>query len=149
MTDDFTLNQAGGSDPISALSSLLSSPETLSKMSEIIERHSLVNSGGHPPQSEAKDESFFNNSDIINGESKDFEDSSPTVQNEDLEKKTSSPLNFLSVFSSMGLDKIGAKNDERTALLLAIRPFLSERRREMIDSFISIGKIASVFKNIS
>lgn len=149
MTDNFTSNQVGGSDPISTLSSLLSSPETLSKMSEIIERHSSVNNGDNPPQNEAKDESFLNNSDIINGESKNFEDSSPTVQNEDLEKTTSSPLNFLSIFSSMGLDKIGAKNDERTALLLAIRPFLSERRREMIDSFISIGKIASVFKNIS
>ena len=38
--------------------------------------------------------------------------------------------------------------DRRTALLLALRPYLSPRRREIVDYLIKMNKLGDVFKNL-
>ncbi len=41
-----------------------------------------------------------------------------------------------------------ASPDKRTALLLALRPYLSESRREAIDYITRIGKLGDMLKNL-
>ena len=52
------------------------------------------------------------------------------------------PLPIGNMLSSLG----GGINDDRTKLLLAIKPFLSEKRAPYMDSAVTILKLASMGK---
>jgi hypothetical protein len=42
----------------------------------------------------------------------------------------------------------GSREDHRYALLCALRPYLSEERREVIDYLLRFGKIGELLKKI-
>ena len=64
-----------------------------------------------------------------------------TGESEDNNKEDSLPIspNVLSALTSQ-------MNDDRTRLLLAIKPFLSEKRAPYMDSALTVLKLASVGK---
>jgi len=64
-----------------------------------------------------------------------------TGESEDNNKEDSLPIspNVLSALTSQ-------VNDDRTRLLLAIKPFLSEKRAPYMDSALTVLKLASVGK---
>lgn len=63
----------------------------------------------------------------------------------DLLGKLPAMLSMLS--PAMGGEKDG-KRDDRTALLIALKPYMSERRCRAIDALISFGRISTLLGNI-
>ena len=139
----------GHSQDISgALFSFLSNPDAIGKLSGILSKYTNASDSTNSPQGE--DFSKEN-------------DTSDTQSNENIAvSSTSSPTNKNSSNLNLGLDfsKIASilggnspektqKNKEQIALLLAIRPYLSPRRQELIDSFIKINHIGEILNKIS
>ena len=136
------------SDLSTLLSSLLSSPDALSKISEIIDRHTNSQNRDIPPQDNDLSVDNDNNIQIADSNTSISKDISPTSQNQEKESPSENPLGFLSLLSSEKLGSLSLKK-EQINLLLAVRPYLSEHRRELIDGFIKFSKIAGIFKNFS
>ncbi len=139
----------GHSQDISGtLFSFLSNPDAIGKLSGILSKYTNASDSTNSPQGE--DFSKEN-------------DTSDTQSNENIAvSSTSSPTNKNSSNLNLGLDfsKIASilggnspekaqKNKDQITLLLAIRPYLSPRRQELIDSFIKINHIGEILNKIS
>lgn len=145
---DSTPIQEQSQDTSNLISSLLSNPESLSKINEIIKKHtSSANRDNSPLVNDYNDISSEDTENIgKNGVNND--NNSPTSQNQTSQESNQNPLGIFSFLSSKKLESLTFK-DEQITLLLAIRPYLSEHRKELIDSFINFNKITKIFKNLS
>lgn len=141
-----TIDQSPNQDVSSLLSTLLSSPESLSKIGDIIAKHTKEENRDFSPPNQQNPQNTSNISNIFDEIPHISEDASTTSQNEIKEHTPDNPLDFLSFLSSEKLNFLAIK-DEQIALLLAIRPYLSEHRREVIDAFLKIRKIAKIFSS--
>lgn len=141
-----TIDQSPNQDVSSLLSTLLSSPESLSKIGDIIAKHTKEENRDFSPPNQQNPQNTSNISNIFDEIPHISEDASTTSQNEIKEHTPDNPLDFLSFLSSEKLNFLAIK-DEQIALLLAIRPYLSEHRREVIDAFLKISKIAKIFSS--
>ena len=141
-------NSTDFSDTAKVLSSLLSNPDLLSKIGDVIQKHTNTEIRDTPPQSDDFNVDIKNNVDISNINTSNSDYNSPTLENEEKENSNENPLNFLSILSSEKLNFLSFKQ-EQISLLLAIRPYLSDHRKDLIDGFIKINKIADIFKNLS
>ena len=140
------IDQSPNQDVSSLLSTLLSSPESLSKIGDIIAKHTKEENRDFSPPNQQNPQTTSNISNIFDEISHKSEDTSTTSQNEIKEHTPENPLDFLSFLPSEKLSFLAIK-DEQIALLLAIRPYLSEHRREVIDAFLKISKIAKIFSS--
>ena len=135
-------------DVSSLIGTLISNPDSLSKMSEILAKAtSSMQSGESPPSEE-----FSANSEADKTTNDNFtqnsENSTPTLQNSDAGEIISKLPHILSKLSSVKAeDSIATK--QQIALLLAIRPYLSEHRKELIDTFIKMNHLGAIFKNLA
>ena len=141
--DEEKQNNAGNS---SELGALLSDPEALSKMAGALSRLGIL------------DDTVESSTD----EKPSVPASTPANTPNPLSSLLSSPeiLSKLpSILSALGgLSGKGAPppsqpekkhdSDRRIALLLALRPYLSPRRREIIDYLIKMNKLGELFKNL-
>ena len=141
-----TIDQSPNQDVSSLLSTLLSSPESLSKIGDIIAKHTKEENRDFSPPNQQNPQTTSNISNIFDEIPHKSEETSTTSQNEIKEHTPENPLDFLSFLSSEKLSLLAIK-DEQIALLLAIRPYLSEHRREVIDAFLKISKIAKIFSS--
>ena len=141
-----TIDQSPNQDVSSLLSTLLSSPESLSKIGDIIAEHTKEENRDFSPPNQQNFQTASNISNNFDEIPHKSEDASTTSQNEIKEHTPENPLDFLSFLSSEKLSFLAIK-DEQIALLLAIRPYLSEHRREVIDAFLKISKIAKIFSS--
>ena len=120
----------------------------MSTMGNIISNLSANQNDVTPPlndnfQGNNENSNENNENNIVNNE-----ENSPTFQNFDPSDILSKIPNILSNFSSTKAeDSIATK--QQIALLLAIRPYLSERRKELIDTFIKMSKLGAIFKNLT
>jgi hypothetical protein len=140
------IDQSPNQDVSSLLSTLLSSPESLSKIGDIIAKHTKEENRDFSPPNQQNPQTASNISNNFDEIPHKSEDASTTSQNEIKEHTSENPLDFLSFLSSDKLSFLAIK-DEQIALLLAIRPYLSEHRREVIDAFLKISKIAKIFSS--
>ena len=129
-------------------SSLVSNPEIMSTMGNIISNLSANQNDVTPPlndnfQGNNENSNENNENNIVNNE-----ENSPTFQNFDPSDILSKIPNILSNFSSTKAENSIATK-QQIALLLAIRPYLSERRKELIDTFIKMSKLGAIFKNLT
>ena len=135
-------------DVSSLIGTLISNPDSLSKMSEILAKAtSSMQSGESPPSEE-----FSANSEADKTTNDNFtqnsENSTPTFQNSDAGEIISKLPHILSKLSSVKAeDSIATK--QQIALLLAIRPYLSDHRKELIDTFIKMNYLGAIFKNLA
>ena len=130
------------------LSSMLNNPDSMPKISEIIERHTSNQNRDNPPQ---QDDILINSADsttILGDIPSTIKEDSPTEQNNKNQDAHENPLGFLSLFSREKLGSLALKNEQIT-LLSAIRPYLSDHRKEVVDNFIRLGKLAQIFNNLS
>ena len=141
-------NQAPQESPVGMLSSLLSNPEILSKLSETISNLSSAQSEINSPPT--TDNSIITNDDLSqNGTNSTENDaSSTTFQNSANSDFAQKLPEILSLISSKGLQK-SFISKQQEALLLAIRPYLSERRCELIDSFMKLGRIGEILSKLT
>jgi hypothetical protein len=134
-------------DLASIVSGLISNPNIISKINNILDNiDTASNSNNSPPSnniSSNEEESENDNSNIhVNPN-----DNSPTFQNLDMGNFISKiPDIFSKLSSASNENSIATK--QQINLLLAVRPYLSERRKELIDSFIKINKFSSIFMSL-
>lgn len=134
---------------ISALfSNLISNPEALSKMKEIISKIGAEENGNDSPPNENNLSNNENTTEESEQESFDKSDNSPTLQNFDISGIMSKMPEILSKISS-AKEENSLATKQQISLLLAIRPYLSEHRRELIDTFIKMNKLGAIFKNLT
>ena len=147
------MNETGAStgaspDLTGLISSLLSSPESLSKLSGIISKYTNSENGVNSPPSEHLGE-FVDDNDTTNANiNAEPPTSSPTEENSSNAGNRLDLSKIASIFSSNSSGK-SQKNKEQTALLLAIRPYLSPRRQELIDSFIKISQLGEILQKFN
>lgn len=142
-------DKAHSPDVSSILSSILSNPEAITKIKESISKYAQEPSGENSPPGEISED----NNKEIGKENNDVETnndgSSPTFQNfQGLDISQKLP-ELLSALGSLGGGKGSLINKQQSALLLAIRPYLSEHRRGMIDTFLSMSQIGEIFKKLN
>lgn len=130
------------------LTTLLSSPESLSKIGQIISNFTDKQSRDNSPPSKENqpdDNKIDSNSNenLENGEV-----SSPLGENSVAASATSDLPDFLSLLRGQKSEDF-RENKQQIALLLAIRPYLSENRRQLIDSFIQFSKLSEILKKLS
>lgn len=140
--------QEPSTDLATLFSSLLSSPDSLSKISEIINKHTNIENRDNSPQENDLSINNTDNSSTITPNPNISEGAFPTSKENRNDNPSENPLGFLSLLSSEKLSSLSLKQDQIN-LLLAVRPYLSEHRRELIDGFIKFSKIAGIFKNFS
>ena len=132
-------------DISSILTSLLSNPDAISKMGDTISKY--TKSDTSPPINDNSDILSENTNNIKNISEKS-ESASPTSPPQAEEANSLKFPEFLSILSS----KNSASNPStknQTALLLAIKPYLSPRRQELIESFIKICQFSEILKKIT
>ena len=109
----------------SALSEIFSNPQMLSAISSMAQNLKNGDSASHIQ--EPKNE--------------------PVAKSEDLRESTSDKLpELLNMLSSGGG---GIKQNRRSELLCALKPYLSQNRSEAIDKIIRFSELSSVLKNLS
>ena len=126
------------------LGALLSNPSALSKIDEILKKHGIAqnqNDGINSPQNEIfeadrvqSDENLPNN-----------KESSPTFSNNKSGEPSTAPSGILSLLPK----NLPSADPRQTALLLAIKPYLSPKRAELIDGFLKFERLSSLLKNLN
>ena len=139
---------SGALDVSGLLKSLLSNPEAFSKMSNIISNLASSANSTNPPQSNDNNGVNAELADNIENNTTNSKEYSPTFQNQDVTNILPKIPEILSKISSAKAeDSIATK--QQIALLLAIKPYLSEHRKELIDTFIKMNKFGAIFKNLT
>ena len=139
---------SGALDVSGLLKSLLSNPEAFSKMSNIISNLASSANSTNPPQSNDNNGVNEELADNIENNTTNSKEYSPTFQNQDVTNILPKIPEILSKISSVKAeDSIATK--QQIALLLAIKPYLSEHRKELIDTFIKMNKFGAIFKNLT
>jgi hypothetical protein len=133
---------------LSPLSALLSSPEIMEKFTSVISQ--LKNGGdfANPPPSNNNSTATNDNSTTEEHNFSNISAESPTFDTID---PSSILANIPKVLSLLSDDKHSSSflDPNQKALLNALRPYLSEKRRELIDLFIKMDRFGSIFKAIS
>ena len=147
MSESTTENR-NSMDFSSLVGGIISNPDALSKMSDIISKLGLNSGNTNPPPETQKVENNTNNTTNLNEKDALSSDTFPTSHNFEVNSIISEIPDILSKISSVkGENSIIDK--QQIALLLAIRPYLSEHRKELIDTFIKMDKIGAIFKNLT
>jgi hypothetical protein len=143
-----SLETNGSLDLSTLFSSLISNPDILSKMSNIISNlNTEQRSNPSPLDNDYQEKNNKREEDNVSNTSESKNDS-PTFENTDVKTILSKMPEILSKISSEKSGNSAAEKQQIT-LLLAIRPYLSERRKELIDTFIKMNKLGTIFKNLT
>ena len=140
-----TPNANNSPDISTLLSSLLSNPETLSKINGILSKYTSSENRDNSPLTPQNNKSSEEIIATIGNNNINSSNEPPTEQ---VLKSNEIPFDFTKIASLFGegIDPQKYQNKEQIALLLAIRPYLSPRRRELIDAFIKFNRIG-IFLN--
>lgn len=131
------------SDMSSLLSSLLSNPEILSKVSDTL-RALEENANG----TEKKiSDNGSGEAERADGSGEEIPSASAGEESADGDSPPSSPTSAPPFINPFAEDSEGARN--RSALLRALRPYLSPRRREVLDGIMRMSMLGDMVKKIS
>ena len=122
------------------LDGIFSNPEMLSMISSMADK--LKNSSSSP-------EGQVSESSSIANEAQESTESSRSIETGASPQKLPDMLTSLAPLLSNELSKGSQKNDERTCLLRALKPYLSEGRREAVEYIIKISRLSDILKNLS
>lgn len=147
------VNTDGGGLDLSVLSGLLSNPEVMSKVSSVLSSLSA-------PEAKAEESAAPTSApSSAEPEGGDLASTlSSVIENKELMSKLPDIMTAMGPLLSGGKNSGGGKGgtggkkqgcDKRTALLLALKPYMSPRRCEAIDYFIRINKLGDVIKTIT
>ncbi|MGM9631577.1 MAG: hypothetical protein ACI3XL_00590 [Eubacteriales bacterium] len=146
--EEITDEKRSADDSLGVLTTLLSNPDILSKMGDIIAKHT----GEENAENRADGVPNTENSAISTDNSDGNKESSPTYANAPNDALTSLLPGLLGALGKQGAPHGSghkSSNKEQTALLLAIRPYLSDHRREIVDTFIKMSKLMELLKNFT
>ena len=128
------------------LGALLSNPEAISKMAGALSRLGILDDGADTPSDESQEVS-------VPDSEKPPDPLSSLLSNPEILSKIPSVLSVLGELSgntvpSPSLPDTKHGGDRRITLLLALRPYLSPRRREIVDYLIRMNKLGELFKKL-
>ena len=147
MEENNEINSA--TSPLSAsLSTLLSNPEIMEKLSAVLSSLGAGGTVAPPPPQDNNNIKNTTNTATSEENSADLSDNIPTNSAGDISALMSKIPSVLSLLSE---NKEGGTmlDHNQKALLSALRPYLSEKRRELIDLFIKMDRFGSIFKTIA
>lgn len=147
MDEEIEKNNSTDNVP-SLIQSIISNPEAISKIKDIISKIDLSAIGNNPPLTNDFSEINQDNQQINENIAPDNSNSSPTFKNFEANDLLSKMPQILSKLSSHK-EENSIATKEQIALLLAIRPYLSEHRKELIDTFIKMNRLGSIFKTLT
>ena len=137
----------GGEGLSTLLGGLLSNPEAMNKITSILSNVNLSNTSTNSPPNNELSTNNDNSDDDTEDKKGNDEESFTTFQNIDTEKILSKIPQILSQISSNKCEESLATK-QQIALLLAVRPYLSSNRRELIDTFVKMSRLGAIFKNL-
>lgn len=143
-----TEKETQSTDLSALIGNLLSNPEALSKMSNIIANIKKSENGDNPPPNSNNININDGSSLKINENEDNVDNVSTTFQNSEISGELSKLPEILSKLSSSNFENSIA-DKQQIALLLAIRPYLSEHRKELIDTFIKMNHLGSIIKKLT
>ena len=135
-------------DLSSLIGTLFSNPEALSKIGNIISKIGESENNTNSPQITDYSANNANNNENQSNYSDKSNAPSPTSENIEHNNIVSKLPDILSKITSSTAEN-SVENKQQIALLLAIRPYLSEHRKELIDTFIKMNRLGSIFKNLT
>ena len=135
-------------DLSSLVGGLLSNPETISKLASILSNLNFNNIDNTPPPDNNISQDSENISDNQSNNQDNNEGSSPTFQNADANKILTKIPQIMSQISANKCEESIATK-QQIALLSAVRPYLSDHRKELIDTFIKMNRLGAIFKNLT
>lgn len=126
------------------LLSLFSDPSALSKIEGVLAKHGISSDQADRRNSPLNDETNEKaaNFDINAGEERG---APPTFKKDDIGELSGALPGILSLLPK----NLPCADPRQTALLLAIKPYLSQKRAELIDGFLKFERIGSLIKNLS
>ena len=107
-------------------------------------RHGISNGqvcGNNPPLNSEIDENSAN----IDENSAKEREASPTFKKDNIGELSGAIPGILSLLPK----NLPSADPRQTALLLAIKPYLSQKRAELIDGFLKFEQIGSLLKNLN
>ncbi len=135
-------------DLATILGGLMSNPELTSKMGEILSGLSSAKKDDNsPPSDENSSNNTTDKEETMDVSQKD-DISFPTFHNSDMGNILAKLPQIISNLSGEK-DENSLASKQQIALLLAIRPYLSQHRQELIDTFIKMNRFGAIFKNLS
>ena len=116
-------------------------------MSELFSKFSkMVNEGNIPDEMKDILSSISSNSSNSNNSGNSSNSSSTNASG-----STNSSIDFETILKMKSImDKMNNTNDPRSALLLSLKPYLKESRKEKVDQYIKLfgmSKVLEVFNN--
>ena len=127
--------------------SLFSSPDSLSKISEILSKHGILENS-EIRDSTPQNDNFNNAKENIGTIFESSEHSSPTSSKFEASDIFEKLPQILTLFSSVGGEN-SMFNKQQNDLLRAIRPFLSERRREVLDGMMKFERVGAMLSKLT
>ena len=127
------------------LLSLLSNPDAMNKMAGALSRLGILD-GEEQPEEKSTDEGS------VPTASDTRDPLSSLLSNPEILSKIPTILSALSASSGKGSATPPSHKDKgkdrRIALLLALRPYLSPHRREIVDYLVKMNKLGEIFKSL-
>lgn len=122
------MDNGASTDALSLVSTLLRDPETVSRLMGAISEISAQKNEGGGEVSEVSEAAV----------------GSEDLGGDEVREKLSGVMAALSGGGSQG----ARANDRHTALLLAIKPYLSPKRAELIDDLIKLGSVGELLRGL-
>lgn len=130
------------------LLNMLNSPDAMAKISSVLSVLSNPSIANAPPPSEENTANTDSTPDTNSQNLKENSTPSPTFSNSELGDISQKLPELLSLLSAQK-SRQNTASTQQISLLLAIKPYLSPRRRELIESFIQINRLGDVLKALS
>lgn len=127
----------GGADALSLVSTLLSDPKTVSRLMSVLSEHSAKSEDAQSVEGSGVPEE--------NAESSEGAEVGESAKNAETLERLSGVLSSISAPENARASSPTAKH---TALLLAVKPYLSPRRAELIDELLRLGDLGEIFRKL-
>lgn len=129
------------------LSSVMSNEDLMSKISDIVKSNKSGDVTNSLPDVIAA------LSPVINGNKKDDSENKDEQSFESKIKSESEKSNTAETFLKSGIDSgnilsLLANSGRSSKLLLALKPYVSKERKEMIDTIVRVSQIADIIKTV-
>ncbi len=136
-----------GANASQALGTLLQDPDSMSKIGSILSKYIGEENESNSPPSAENESKESAPPPVSASESENSGNITPTLQSSAPPDILAELPRLMSLFSP-SKSEVSAAEKQQINLLLAIKPYLSEHRRELIDGYIKMSQFGEIFKKL-
>ncbi len=145
MDSEIGAGRANGQETLSLVSTLLSDPATVARLMRALSEIGGEGSSGGAEKSENSDDDSVGSDEKAIENTENAEKTAPPIMASAEMADTLGRLsNVISSITSPSGGGSGGGGGKHTALLLAIKPYLSQRRGELIDDIIRLSSLGDL-----